>query len=106
MFTLYRKSPLKEDNLSTKDKNGWSRKCPFLRCSTVYGSTKARTCNVSDTNLCLQVVDYSGERTLDALIEYVEGQVSGETGDDTDTDSDDEGKEAEPEEVPLDKDEL
>ena len=30
VYTLYRKSPLKEDNPSlTKDKNGWSRRCPY-----------------------------------------------------------------------------
>ena len=33
--TLYRKSPLKEDNLSTKEKNGWSQRCPLLRSSTI-----------------------------------------------------------------------
>ena len=27
--TLYRISSLKEDNFSTKDKNGWSRKCSY-----------------------------------------------------------------------------
>ena len=73
-----------------------------------YTTNIAPACNIGHMKLCPQVIDYSGERTLDALIEYMEGQVSGETGDDTDTDtdSDDEGKEAEPEEVPLDKDEL
>ena len=29
VYILYRKSPLKEDNLSTKGRNGWSRKCPY-----------------------------------------------------------------------------
>ena len=41
VYTLYRESPLKEDNLSTKDKmkdkiNGWSRRCPLLRGSNVH----------------------------------------------------------------------
>ena len=30
VYTLYRKSPLKEDNLSKyKGQNGWSRRCPY-----------------------------------------------------------------------------
>ena len=37
VYTLYRKSPLKEDNLSTKD---WSQKMSLLRSSTVPVTSK------------------------------------------------------------------
>lgn len=49
-------------------------------------------------SLCAQVIDYSGGRTLDDMIEYVERRVAGiideeddDDADDDDNDDDDEG---------------
>ena len=47
MFTLYRKSLLKEDNLSTKDKTAGPRRCPLLRGSTVSDSINLSLCHAN-----------------------------------------------------------
>ncbi len=61
---------------------------------------------VSVIHYVFQIVDYSGGRTLEDLIKYVEQQVSGKVGDDDDdTDSEDEG-EGQEEEPEVPKDEL
>ncbi len=60
-----------------------------------------------------QIVDYSGGRTLEDLIKYIEQQVSGKVDEDSDdeeddednTDSDDEGEGQEEEEPEVPKDE-
>ena len=54
--------------------------------------------------LCLQVLDYSGGRTLDDLIQYVEGKVSGESDDGEESDDSDDEEEAP--EAAKDRDEL
>ena len=52
----------------------------------------------------LQVLDYSGGRTLDDLIEYVEKQMAGVSDEDDDeSDSDDSDDEGEEPEVPKDE---